>query len=791
MYSLFFIAKNNLKKHKGEVAILFTLIFLAASLLFSSLSLLLSGQNIINECKDTHHTSDIMIFQNTPMNLVSNTPEDIMNYTKEFHETIAALPGTKLCESIPIVEWPADYYYGSQTEEDSLSYEFFIQDSSKPTYLNSYPEEYIDLQDNEIVLPYHLSSSVKKGDAFHISANGMSFDFIVKGYMENLYFATTMNISGFPALVSPNVFQEIYENVDPNMCGSFVYCSVEDGVDLTDYELSVKRAFPEAAPVSVKVDIMEMGAMVLSGMASAIILLFTIVLVGLAIIIMHFSIKNFIEMNIQNIGLLQANGYTAKALRWSCIMEEMLICGFATLLAIAVGIFLSPVLSSLQGMLMGLTGFSGVCIPALLSTLIGIPLLVFLGTLLASRSYKKLTVLEALRSGISNHNFKKNHFALDKSSMPLDLALSGKNIFGRPKKSLFIILIIALLTFSSCLGFTLFENFAMDQTAMLKLVGFEASEVQITANGDEALLSDLRNDPKVERVLTSSTLSSIEFTHLENTRSIGVDTYGDLSHLEYEYLLEGHLPENENEIVLTFIEAKNLDAKIGDVVDVKTTNNSGTVPFTICGIDQKINNLGNRALVSEEGAKRINPDYKFGTIMIYLKDKTQAKAYMKELAERYPLNNVMLIDDLIGSTMTTLTTTMVAICAIFVSLTCFVVILTEILLTRSQIIRERSELGVSKALGYTSGELVRRMIMSNLPLVVIGVLAGIVLHLLLADRFMLLGLGLFGIKQTNLSTNPLWFLLTMVIIVACALITSFLNSRSISKLEPVRILKEE
>ncbi len=36
MYPLIFIAKNNIKKHKGEVAILFALIFLSAVLMFSS-----------------------------------------------------------------------------------------------------------------------------------------------------------------------------------------------------------------------------------------------------------------------------------------------------------------------------------------------------------------------------------------------------------------------------------------------------------------------------------------------------------------------------------------------------------------------------------------------------------------------------------------------------------------------------------------------------------------------------------------------------------------------------------
>ena len=69
-----------------------------------------------------------------------------------------------------------------------------------------------------------------------------------------------------------------------------------------------------------------------------------------------------------------------------------------------------------------------------------------------SRKYIGITVLDALRGGISTHNFKKNHFALEKTSMPLDLALSGKSIFGRPKKSIFIALIVAGTILRSTIG---------------------------------------------------------------------------------------------------------------------------------------------------------------------------------------------------------------------------------------------------------------------------------------------------------------------------------------------------
>ena len=683
-------------------------------------------------------------------------------------------------------------FSGSKTEEEAISYQFFIGDSSKNTYLNAFPEEFENLNDGEIVVPYFLKDSVKTGDLFSLKIGSEYKEFIVKGYVEHLYFATSMNVTGYYCLLSHNDFEHLSENVNKELQGSFIYCKVSEGTDIDAYDKAVQHVFDGSeTPATVARPLMEMATLAMAEIASAIVLLFTIILVGLALIIMHFSIKNFIEMNIQNIGLLQATGYSARALRFSCVIEEMLICGVATVFAIGLGCLITPPLNSLEGTLMGLSGFSGICIPALIATLVGIPLMVFLGTLVASRSYKKLTVLESLRSGIQNHNFKKNHFALDKTSLPMDLALSGKQIFGRPKKNIFIAIIIALLTFSCLQGFTIYQNFALEQESLLKLVGFEAADVQCTCSEHQEVISELEADPRVERTLLFTSLMNIEVRSATKSTSLGIDVYNDLEALQYEYLLEGRLPQNESEVVLTVVNAKKLDVKIGDVVNYIAPKTGESVSYTVCGIDQKINNMGNKSLMNGEGVQRIVPDHKFADCMVFLKEGVDVKAFQKEWSNLYPMDSFLLVDDLIGSTIDTLTSAMSAICFIFVALTCFVVILTEILLTRSQIIRERSELGVSKAIGYTSGELIRRVILSTLPVVVIGVLVGFVMQLTLNDKMMGIGLSSFGIAQSNLKTNFAWFPVTLLIIVICAVGTCWLNSRSISKLEPVRILKDE
>ena len=777
MYSLFFIAKNNIKKHKGEVAILFALIFLAALLLFSSLSLMLSESEIINECDRKYHISDLLVF-------TTEIEKD------ELGDIIGSIDNTSEYEVIPMLASATDYYYGDISAEDATSFTFYFFDSSVYTHLNAFPEEFKDLDDDEIVLPYHQSNQVNVGDIVHLETAGKKYDLKVAGFVENMYFATTLNISGTYALVSHDLFEEISANVDPLSRYWTGQIKLTEGADINEYDLAIKKAIP-GKKITITRETMNVATSSMSEMASSIVMIFTLLLIGMSVIIMHFSIKNFIELNIQNIGLLQATGYTAKELRLACITEQMIICFAATALAVIAGIFISRPLSSLSGMLMGLTGFEGVCIPALFSTIIAVPLMVLLGSVIATRSYRKLTVLEALRSGITSHNFKKNHFPLEKSRLPLNLAMAGKNNFGSMKKSIFVALIVAFLTSSTCMGFSLFENWALDNTALLNVVGVEFSDVMAGGLIDKDFLEDMRSNSNVKSVNTWTTLSSMEVTYMDHSTSLGIDVYDDPGALTMNTLLEGHYPENGNEIILSTVEAANLHASLGDIVNVKSMVDSGYVTFTVCGIDQKINNMGKKAIMNEDGARRLNPDFTFMNVLVYLNESDKAKELKEQWQEEYPDYQFILGDDLFGSSIDMFSMAMEGICVIFVATTCFVVILTQLLLTRAQVIRERTDLGVSKALGYTSGELIGRTLLTNIPTIVIGIGLGILMHFTLISRLVLYSVSSVGIKQNDFSTSPVWLVVTALIILTCAVVTALISSSSITKLEPVKILKEE
>ena len=372
----------------------------------------------------------------------------------------------------------------------------------------------------------------------------------------------------------------------------------------------------------------------------------------------------------------------------------------------------------------------------------------------------------------------------------MNLVLAGKNNLGSVKRSIFITLIVALLTMSTCEGFSMFQNWALDQSNILNMIGLEISDIQVPTYGDRELEKEARKHGDVEKVNTWTTIQNAEVTYLENSESLGIDVYGDVNILNQETVIEGHLPTNGNEIVLSVVESERLGAKPGDVVNIKAVDGS-FVAFTVSGIDQKFNNMGKKGLMSEEGALRINPNFQPEYTIIYLKDSSKAKAMKDELEDKYPDYQFILFETFMSESIDSIIMAMETICFVFVIATCFVVILTQLLLTRAQVIRERTNLGVSKALGYTSGELIRRTLMTNIPLMVTGILIGSVLHIAFSDKLTLLALSSFGMRQISASTDPVWFLATAAIILVCAIVTAFFSGMGITKLEPVKILKEE
>ena len=146
------------------------------------------------------------------------------------------------------------------------------------------------------------------------------------------------------------------------------------------------------------------------------------------LIVIRFSVRNYIEMNLKNVGILQAAGYTSRQLNFTVLLEMGIISIVGVVAGLLLGVAGSSVIGKFQGIMLGIQwrqkfhmGAAGLTMLVLFVVVPGV-------AFICGRIYKKISVLESLRGGIHTHNFKKNYFSFEKSKMPVSLILAGKNL---------------------------------------------------------------------------------------------------------------------------------------------------------------------------------------------------------------------------------------------------------------------------------------------------------------------------------------------------------------------------
>ncbi len=509
-----------------------------------------------------------------------------------------------------------------------------------------------------------------------------------------------------------------------------------------------------------------------------------------ALIIIRFSIRNYMEMNRKNIGILMAAGYTTGQMNAAVVLEMCVITFFGVIFGIALGSLGSSFIGSFQGMMLGVSWnqtfhFGAAAISAGIVFFIVLTVAYFGG-----RVYKKISVLHALRGGIDTHNFKRNYFPFEKSRLPVNLCLSGKNLLFEKGKNLSIFFIVALLAFSSCVGFGMYDNFVKNQNALLCLVGIESGDFYMASTpGDfDEIGRTLESWREIDSVLYYNSIS----LHLESQSKeteCSCDIWRNPELVRNETVVSGRLPRYENEIMLSTGIAKVLKVKEGDTVYV--TGLGERMPFLISGIDQKITNMGLKAMLTEEGSKALNGSTSSSFIYVYVKEGEDKEEIIKRVSAEFPqaevLDSQVQTDDIMGG----IKAAMIAICAVFVTITVFVVAMVELLLIKSKVIKERKNFGIYKALGFTTGELMIQTIMINLPVIAAGALAGAVLSRYFMEPLVVLFLSFSEIKSCPFTVKIFWMIVTVAGILATAVAASFISSMKIRKIGPVDMLSEE
>lgn len=793
MYRYYFLAKNNIRKQKGDMITFFILTLIASALIFVSVIFLLGTGKVVDTNMKQINAADILIMVSTDERAEGKIAEIIKG-----NDDFDGFESTKYLDSY------AKYRHKGEKTWTEYSFNIASYEDDRKIQMMSNPS--VKHHGNQVVIPVSLSATFHIGDVLELKIGDNVYRLKVAGYNEDNIYCSPMNMGTYLIFVSERLYNTIeFENPTKALSCRLIKTNLarhtrfsgKSGNDycddlfneFNDWYVAYCRQHPDYGLSSINflpADLMKTASLILPLIFIAIVLVFAVIMFVIAMVIIHFSVKNFIMLNMKNTGIMEASGYTVRELVAVLLVQLLLVAGLGCIAGIAAGsLILNPAGAIILATL-GLSWNQNIDMKVAFFVFAGICTVVALVTLVLGREYSKTSPLSALHGGNSVTKRRKNYFSFEHTLFPISVTLACKDTFGKFTSKLGTIFIMAILTISTIVGFGMVDSYARDDAGLLALAGmFECDAV---LDGSETMMKSVEGMSTVQSVY-GDTWYSFNYSIGKRVASITTRAFTDTSNIRGGSILEGSWPKKENEIMLASAAADTLNAGLGDIVTIK--NSGKEESYRVCGMCQTMNNMGMMAYITTSGFERVSPPVDEYSIWVNLKSGKSFDDFRAEFEDMYPDVEVTDYREAAKGTTGVVSAGMKAVAVFIASLTILIVAFVESLIVRAQITKEWRNLGVSKALGFTSSDLIRQVMMSNLPAVVIGVVVGLIASPVSGANLMKSAFAIFGFRKAVFTVLPVSYVLTAVLIIGIAMATAALLGRRIRSLEPVKMITEE
>ena len=793
MKSLMMIAKSNMRKRKTNIILLFVLTAIATMLLYTGVNVTTDVDKFLDIRNKEQNGADVMFVCNQGYDdIVTDLFKKGKGYDYYEEEEAVAMLSAKI-KDVSI-------------ESKEEGYSLLAYDINQSRSISDLEFKYKgkEIKENSIVLPAYLNISCgyNVGDTVEITSGNKTYTFEVYGFSEDVMFSNPSNVTMFKVFIDKTVLNKIKNEDLSALTQSSYNIKLKNGYSSKEFEENISAKFTKEIKdinfncnIGINIETMKMGTGIFINIMMAIISVFAVIIVVISIIVIRFSINSAIESDIKNIGVLEAVGYTAKQLKISAIIEYMIVTTTGTIFGLILSNVLSGIISKIVSGAIGLYWNAGTNLLLASLSFLAVNLVVLLVINICTNKYKKITPLMALRSGIASHNFKKNYFPLDKTVLGVNSTLGIKEIFHNKKQNISMTIIVALLTFTCIVSIGIYYNFAVNPKALVNIVGMENPNIMITSVGSsnnddkEKIYNEISNRSDVENTLYYTGQRAI-LTNGENNISLDIEVISKIDELKVNTIIEGREAKYENEIMVSNVVLKNLDANLGDTIYVETLGQK--LDFIIVGVTQQIPQMGVSAKINEEGMKRAFSEYKGTTLYVYLKPDVNTNDVVKELSNTYKDGTISIrnYDELYNTVLSSFNGGVAILSAVCLVVTVLVIVLILFMLIKLKLLKDGNIYGIYKALGYRSKEIKWQITMNFAPVIAIGVLVGIILGIYLVNPLFILALSVGGIEKCSLTINPGICISTFSFMFILTIIISMISSRKVKYIEPCKIIME-
>lgn len=627
---------------------------------------------------------------------------------------------------------------------------------------------------------YSDQNDFREGTQIEIPYGNTTRTFTVRGSTKDALFGSAM-IGMTRFLISDEDFAELQQT------GAVMIHSVYVYTDDADYsqkymELNLQTVFNVNRSMIELMYFMNM-------LMAAVLLVVSAVLILISLVILRFTIQFTLSQEFREIGVMKAVGIPCGRIRGLYIIKYTAIsavgAGIGFALSIPFGRLLLQDVS--RSMIMGSTGgilLNLICAAATAA-------IVVLFCYLCTRKIKKLSPIDAIRNGQSGERFTgKRGLKLRSSRLPTVVYLAANDIVSSLRRYISMLIIFALGLLLFILPMNTINTLQSDSLVYwFGMTGCDhviSQDLLVNPKADNwQMFQD--NLDEVRQVLSDHEIKADVFQEAmfrmnvsyqgKTSSSIALQGIGGVTADEYAYT-EGSAPAHNNEVALTGITADAIGAGIGD--DVEITNGSETGTYTVTGLYQSMNNLGEGIRFYQE--EDLDYAYVAGNFGIQIRyrddpDSETLSERLDMLRTAFPDSKVYTAGDYINYMIGDVSGDLSSMQQLILLIVLGINILVAVLMTRSFLIREKSEIAILKAMGFQNSSLIawqsiRIGIVLVLAILIATLLSTPLTHLCIEPIFRMMGASSITFEIRPLEVFVLYPLIILCVTVLSAGLTS-------------------
>lgn len=699
------LALHQWRRNKGSFLGFGAIILIAACMLGSALTLLCTVGPRYTALADELHTADVDI-------VVPRTAA-----TADVRDVIDRTTGVAAVEPHDVLLMDAQIHDFRGTD---FAIRTMITDADAPRTLNQTCVLATAAGSGDLTIAQYTAQfgQFAPGERIELRIGGHDESFRIAGVVEEMEFGNAG--SQILAFSAPAARFARLERAYPQARMTEYAVSVSAGADPRAVRSRLERALAQAGtPVAIDASSVRATRMMVSRLIILILVVFAVLVTVVILALCTFHIRNIVETDRTDMGVLKALGYTGQMISHAMMAPYLLVCVGATVIGLALSTLATPAIGSLIALQAGFTFHAQADARAWLITIAALAGVTLLFAWIGVRSLRALQPIEAIR-GISARSQRHTVRPLNRMPGNVRTAISLQQAAASPSRNLLVGCMAFLMTLIVSFAAVLTYNATVTPGNLYNTLSTETPQVVATPSQRETTeaMQRIRAIPGVQNVIAYTTARvGIDGTQMPAFVSDDFDaTRNDIRY-------EGNHPATAHEIAMgsALADAHPIGSKV-------TVSHGGTaLSYTVVGYIQSVNDGGTVCELTNAGYTRLDPDFAHSPHTLYVYCDGADTARVIRAIESTCADLVTHTTDMehmretsqqmYGSIMSAVSLAMLILAIGLTGLVLMMVV-------RSTIVRERRRFGILKALGYTSGQLMRQIAAALMPATAAGAVLG-------------------------------------------------------------------